>query len=438
MRLFWTVISIILTYQLIIFTGVFMPYVYENFFNKPIETYRYIFMQSITQEEPDFFYMPQRNDHKGVSINNPEKAYQGYTFLITADKNRAYLVDMDGNEVHSWEKSASEIWDQKVSKDKELYYFWLRGALNPESGNVYINPFTLDIFTENYKSITALDKNSNILWRADMPTHHDAQVQPDGSLYGLAGIMLQDADPDLPNIAPPFIEDYLIKVSADGKITKKISFLKLFKESDVKIALERISHIPQDPELHPGDVFHSNSFSVVSAEAAGKAPMLVEGHVLVSFRNLDLLVMIDPEAEKITWASYGPYKGQHSPQILDDGTVIMFDNLGNLKSGGPSRVLQLDLNDMRIVWEYTGTKENPVFSWHSSHVQKLPNGNILVTEAEAGRLFEVTPDKEIVWEYWAPSRYDFGKEDQQLIPVVFSGHRFSADEIKFLDLEKEE
>ena len=34
--------------------------------------------------------------------------------------------------------------------------------------------------------------------------------------------------------------------------------------------------------------------------------------------------------------------------------------------------------------------------------QRLPNGNTLITESERGRVFEVTPQKEIVWEFWNP------------------------------------
>jgi len=35
-------------------------------------------------------------------------------------------------------------------------------------------------------------------------------------------------------------------------------------------------------------------------------------------------------------------------------------------------------------------------------VQRLGNGNTLITEAWHGRIFEVTPDKETVWEYVVP------------------------------------
>ena len=61
--------------------------------------------------------------------------------------------------------------------------------------------------------------------------------------------------------------------------------------------------------------------------------------------------IIDPDKEEITWASYGPWHGQHDPKVHDDGTVVMFDNKGSFEPGtGGSRVLQADLNSSGIVW----------------------------------------------------------------------------------------
>ena len=44
-------------------------------------------------------------------------------------------------------------------------------------------------------------------------------------------------------------------------------------------------------------------------------------------------------------------------------------------------------------------------SFYSSFVssaQRLPNGNTMITEGHDGRIFEVTPEQEIVWEYMSP------------------------------------
>jgi hypothetical protein len=43
-----------------------------------------------------------------------------------------------------------------------------------------------------------------------------------------------------------------------------------------------------------------------------------------------------------------------------------------------------------------------LYSSFVSSAQRLPNGNTLITEGQGGRLFEVTSQHEIVWEYLSP------------------------------------
>jgi hypothetical protein len=68
-----------------------------------------------------------------------------------------------------------------------------------------------------------------------------------------------------------------------------------------------------------------------------------------------------------------------------------------------SRVIEFDPTTCEIVWEYRQeTGEQKFFSHFISSAQRLPNGNTLIDEGANGRIFEVTPDKEIVWQYIAP------------------------------------
>ena len=62
---------------------------------------------------------------------------------------------------------------------------------------------------------------------------------------------------------------------------------------------------------------------------------------------------------------------------------------------------------------------------------KDADGNVLVTETSAGRMFEVTRDKEIVWDYLAPERVYM--EGENRIPSLFSGKRFRREDLPFLD-----
>ena len=65
--------------------------------------------------------------------------------------------------------------------------------------------------------------------------------------------------------------------------------------------------------------------------------------------------------------------------------------------------------DLKIVWEFT---EDEFFSLTRGYVQRLANGNTLIIETDDGRALEITPDKELVWEYWHP---EFTNETQRMV-----------------------
>ena len=79
----------------------------------------------------------------------------------------------------------------------------------------------------------------------------------------------------------------------------------------------------------------------------------------------------------------------------------------------------------KTVWEYRGKPSYTFFSPHISGAQRLPSGHTLICEGQWGRLFEVTPEGEIVWEYVSP----FMGPDRNGDPSneVFRAYRYAAD-----------
>jgi hypothetical protein len=73
-------------------------------------------------------------------------------------------------------------------------------------------------------------------------------------------------------------------------------------------------------------------------------------------------------------------------------------------------VLEFDPTTLKIVWQYTPIEAGLVIPSNShmfysglvSSAQRLPNGNTLITEGVGGRILEVTPAHELVWEYVSP------------------------------------
>jgi len=53
-------------------------------------------------------------------------------------------------------------------------------------------------------------------------------------------------------------------------------------------------------------------------------------------------------------------------------------------------------------WIYTDGNKPDFFSQNISGAQRLPNGNTLICSGDVGTIFEISPDKEIVWKYVHP------------------------------------
>jgi hypothetical protein len=72
--------------------------------------------------------------------------------------------------------------------------------------------------------------------------------------------------------------------------------------------------------------------------------------------------------------------------------------------------LEINPITLEIEWQYTPREAGFVmpldaarfYSPFISSAQRLPNGNTLITEGSDGRIFEVTAQHEIVWEYISP------------------------------------
>ena len=123
------------------------------------------------------------------------------------------------------------------------------------------------------------------------------------------------------------------------------------------------------------------------------------GMVLVSMRDLDALALLDMKAKRIVWAMRGAWERQHDPDLLGNGDVLLFDNRGENIKGGGSRVIELNPASGKIDWAYEGSTEQPFRSDKSGAVDRLPNGNTLISEDDSGRIFEVNKKDQIVWEF---------------------------------------
>lgn len=115
--------------------------------------------------------------------------------------------------------------------------------------------------------------------------------------------------------------------------------------------------------------------------------------------------------------------GQHDAQWIQDGSlgegnVLVFNNGQGRPDGQYSSIIELTtpvnstgfyeylsgqaFQPDELTWEYIAENPSDFYSPKISGAQRLPNGNTIICQGDDGFFFEVTYDKEIVWEYSNP------------------------------------
>lgn len=141
------------------------------------------------------------------------------------------------------------------------------------------------------------------------------------------------------------------------------------------------------------------------------------GNILISIRHFDEIALIDKSNKNFIWRMGGTkcvnnqfsfvndvksnFKGfshQHTPQILDNGNILVFDN-GNMRSNPSSRVVEYSVDYankvVTKVWEYENNP--PTYNFSMGSAYRLPNGNTLICWSQ-DKINEIKPDKSIAFE----------------------------------------
>jgi hypothetical protein len=311
---------------------------------------------------------------EGVTVLEPD-AYEGYTIYVSRDFSGAFVVDMSGTIVHTWHDGLTQE--------------WTRAWAYPDGSVLRVS--------SGPARLVKLDRDSRVVWTYGddrFKAHHDFQVQPDGTVYVLMRQLRR-----FPWLSDRVIQDDMVcALEPDGDAVSEIGCVSL---PEAFHASEYRDMLHADWFLPGADPFHTNSVEVLDGSVEHAA--FRAGNVLVSIRNMDCLAVLDPESGSIVWTDRGLWQRQHEARITPDGRIMLFDNR---KFDGESRVVEYDVASREIVWSYAAPG---FFSRGAGAQQLLPNGNILVTESTRGRLFEITRDGRVVWEYLNPRRIRDGK-----------------------------
>ncbi|MFH0944897.1 MAG: arylsulfotransferase family protein [Planctomycetota bacterium] len=353
---------------------------------------------------------PVRGD-TGVTAYDPDGACPGFNLYVAGHAREAILTDMEGRPVHRWlvpPLSGVDLQERETPDG---------GAIRPSRhdflgvAHLFENGDLLAVHGNS--GISKVDRDSRVIWERANGSHHDLFVAEDGTVFVVTreARMVPDYHP-----TEPLLEDFITVLDADGNERSRVSILRAFLESDFAPLLQ---YAPPY-----GDLLHTNTIEVLDGRFESRSPAFRKGNVLISLKYMSTIAIVDPEAGKVVWALAGRWQRQHRPTVLDNGNILLFDNLGGRPETGASRVIEFDPVTQEAVWIYEGTRDNVLESHANGSVQRLPNGNTLIIESHGGRALEVTQEKEIVWEFVNPHR---AGNDGGLIAVLFDLVRIPPD-----------
>ena len=380
----------------------------------------------------------------GVLQHQPEASFQGYTLLARGFEPTAYLIDNAGRVAHQWE----------LDRGNNLVKLLPNGNLLALVGD-----------RPSGRAIQEIAPDGAILWEYDdIGYHHDALKLPNGNVMFLSrGQATYDEavqaganprpleDPEQPIIYERIVE--VRPVGADGGEVVwewsawnhlvqdfapdrpnygviadnpgRIDLNYILGKSRSQNSWLHANSLDYHPELdqvlvsvrHFSEVWiidHSTTTEEAAGSSGGNSGK--GGEILYRWGNPRAWGRGNPSAQQLFF--------QHHAQWIEAGypgagNILAFSNGNEFKrfNRGYSSIEEFTppadgygygpaagrgYGPEGMAWSYAAPNPSDFFSPIGSGVQRLPNGNTLICAGTTGRLFEVTPAGEIVWEYISP------------------------------------
>ncbi|SMH53331.1 arylsulfotransferase family protein [Maritimibacter sp. HL-12] len=285
------------------------------------------------------------------------------------------MFDRDGHQVHEW----------------PIHYDLLDREMNPRNvllhGLEVFEDGSIAVAFDHGNAIARIDACGAPVWTVNGNYHHSITRDDDGAIVTWRDEAIVRLD------AATGEELLVLDVPRDLVPADRGA-----QSAYLQLRTERLE-VSGDSIRYLDDPFHPNDAETLRAGMADAFPMFAAGDILFSLREINLVAVVDPANARLKWWHHGPWIRQHDPDFQPDGTITVFDNATGT---GRSMIRRIDPADDSLSVVFDGGKDLPFFSWRRGKHQVLPGGNLLLTEAERGRVLEVDPEGHLVWERHLP------------------------------------
>ncbi|EFK11516.1 conserved hypothetical protein [delta proteobacterium NaphS2] len=354
----------------------------------------------------------------GVLLYNPDKTYEGYTLIPPTGVKTCYLINMEGDVVHSWDLEYPPGLHGQLLENGNLL---IAGVVTPKINQIGGHGGIVQEYTWDGKKVWEYK-----LYSKDMVQHHTFFRMPNGNTL-ILGWEAKSRDEGIakgrnPNTVPKVVKyhgkdhtrfwvDFIREVNRNGE-----TVWEWHAWDHIGTGYDKLDINYKLPEgvggLYPNfDWTHFNTVGYIPET----------DQIILNSRNFAEFYLInhktgkieyrwgnptawDPKAKKPGWYDNGDQIvwGSHHANYIGNNHITIFDNGSSRATGPRSSAVEVDLKTGDIVWQYTSNNDSNFYSFRQGAVQRLANGNTLITSTDEGHIFEVTKDKEVVWDFVNP------------------------------------
>ncbi len=354
----------------------------------------------------------------GVLFHDRDRAYEGYTLFAPMGSKTVYLIDMDGYVVHRWQTGYTPgSYAMLLENGNLLRGGVLEGAPAPIGGASGI--------------VEEIDWDGRVVWEYRLMTpdavhHHCFARMPNGNTLLLAwerksldAFVAAGRDPGkIPVTGPGFTGrfqndfwvDFVREVNPAGETVWEWHVWDHLGPGPYQFDINYTVRDTMSGDSGMYDWTHFNSVEYLPET----------DQILLNSRNFSEFYIVDHKTGAMVyrWGNPSAYSQGKAPSFLDNGDqkifgnhnatplgrnrFLVFDNGSERPEGNRSAVVEVDARTGTIEWEYTAPTSNSFYTARQGAAQRLPNGNTFVTSSNSGHLFEVTADKQVVWDWVSP------------------------------------
>ncbi|OYX44125.1 MAG: hypothetical protein B7Z02_07030 [Rhodobacterales bacterium 32-67-9] len=317
----------------------------------------------------------------------------------------AWVMDRNGRVLHTWQYDPSALFDREklsgFTGKRAARNIYVQGTALDQGGNLVVTFQAHNMFPYQV-AVARFDWNGRLDWIRIDGSHHWPTVGADGRVY-VPMARIETGEGKVAGTQQKrqckygaVFQEGVRVLSPDGAVLREFWMDDVVRESDA----QGLAYAVRDD----CDPYHVNGIALLNAAAAGRLPDAREGDLLVSLRSSSSLVVLDQDTGRIKHIVTGAMVAQHSPRVLPDGDVAVFDNLGGIDTAKGTRVLKLDIVTGKPTTLFPRDPDAPggdLFSEAQGEVNFTADGRrALVAETLGGRVFEFdTATGAPIWSY---------------------------------------